>query len=120
MGGWRSGTVSGVAWGPGHHRYAGQVFAPSSQTWLPARKRQSDKWPAIAFGHSWLADSGRYRDLLYHLASWGSSAAPDAERGCWPRYGAGGVVTVGAGCGLVCAAGVRGGEGRPRAGRVCR
>ena len=60
----------------------GQVFAPSSQTWLPARKRQSDKWPAIAFGHSWLADSGRYRDLLYHLASWGIVvAAPDAERG---------------------------------------
>ncbi|MBD0020441.1 alpha/beta hydrolase [Gordonia pseudamarae] len=60
----------------------GQVFAPSSQTWLPARTRDSDRWPAIAFGHSWLADSGRYRDLLYHLASWGIVvAAPDAERG---------------------------------------
>ena len=60
----------------------GQVFTPSSSTWLPARKRDSDRWPAIAFGHSWLADSGRYRDLLYHLASWGIVvAAPDAERG---------------------------------------
>ncbi|MFZ2240776.1 MAG: alpha/beta hydrolase [Gordonia amarae] len=60
----------------------GQVFTPSSSTWLPARQRDSDRWPAIAFGHSWLADSGRYRDLLYHLASWGIVvAAPDAERG---------------------------------------
>ena len=50
----------------------GQVFAPSEGTGLPA----------IAFGHAWLADTGRYRDLLYHFASWGFVvAAPNGQRG---------------------------------------
>lgn len=49
----------------------GQVFTPESGTRLPA----------VAFGHAWLADSGRYRDLFFHLASWGIVvAAPDAQR----------------------------------------
>ncbi|NMO02406.1 alpha/beta hydrolase [Gordonia sp. TBRC 11910] len=50
----------------------GQVFTPESGTRLPA----------VAFGHAWLADSARYRDLLFHLASWGIVvAAPDGQRG---------------------------------------
>lgn len=50
----------------------GQVFTPESGTRLPA----------VAFGHAWLADSARYRDLLFHLASWGLVVAvPDAQRG---------------------------------------
>ncbi|MFT3663218.1 MAG: alpha/beta hydrolase [Gordonia sp. (in: high G+C Gram-positive bacteria)] len=51
---------------------AGQVFAPRTGTDLPA----------IAFGHAWLRDSAAYRDLMFHLASWGIVvAAPDSERG---------------------------------------
>ncbi|AZG44955.1 dienelactone hydrolase family protein [Gordonia insulae] len=50
----------------------GQVFAPESGRGLPA----------IAVGHTWLADSKRYRDLLYHFASWGIVAvAPDGNSG---------------------------------------
>lgn len=51
---------------------AGQVFAPAEGTNLPA----------VAFGHGWLRNSKAYRDLLFHLASWGIVvAAPDSERG---------------------------------------
>lgn len=54
---------------------AGQVFTPESGTRLPA----------VAFGHAWLADSARYRDLLFHLASWGIvAAAPDGQGGPFP------------------------------------
>lgn len=53
----------------------GQVFAPAT----------GRDMPAIAFGHAWLAGSRRYRDLLFHLASWGIvAAAPDAEAGPFP------------------------------------
>lgn len=53
----------------------GQVFTPAT----------GKKLPAIAFGHAWLADSARYRDLLFHLASWGIVvAAPDSQRGIAP------------------------------------
>lgn len=53
----------------------GQVFAPA----------EGKNLPALAFGHAWLADSARYRDLLYHLASWGFVvAAPDGQRGMFP------------------------------------
>ncbi|GAB19271.1 hypothetical protein GOEFS_078_00050 [Gordonia effusa NBRC 100432] len=51
---------------------SGKVFTPDSGT----------KLPAVAFGHAWLADSARYRDLFYHLASWGIVvAAPDGQSG---------------------------------------
>lgn len=41
--------------------------------------------PGIAFGHDWLTGTGRYRDLLEHLASWGIVAgAPDTQRGVTP------------------------------------
>ncbi|GAC56607.1 hypothetical protein GOHSU_10_00030 [Gordonia hirsuta DSM 44140 = NBRC 16056] len=51
---------------------AGQVFAPVSGTDLPA----------VAFAHGWMRGSKAYRDLLFHLASWGFVvAAPDSERG---------------------------------------
>ncbi|MFT4044079.1 MAG: alpha/beta hydrolase [Gordonia sp. (in: high G+C Gram-positive bacteria)] len=50
----------------------GQVFTPAEATGCPA----------VAFGHGWLTDSRRYRDLLYHLASWGIVVvAPDGQRG---------------------------------------
>ncbi|MDY6807664.1 MAG: alpha/beta hydrolase [Actinomycetota bacterium] len=50
----------------------GQVFAPES----------GQRLPAIAVGHTWMADSRRYRDLLYHFASWGFvTVAPDANSG---------------------------------------
>ncbi|MCF3938967.1 MULTISPECIES: dienelactone hydrolase family protein [Gordonia] len=50
----------------------GQVFSPDSGRRLPA----------IAVGHTWMADSQRYRDLLYHFASWGFvTVAPDANSG---------------------------------------
>lgn len=52
---------------------SGQVFAPA----------EAADAPAVAFGHGWLRGSRNYRDLLYHLASWGIVvAAPDTER--WP------------------------------------
>ncbi|MFW0791094.1 dienelactone hydrolase family protein [Gordonia sp. CPCC 205333] len=51
---------------------SGKVFTPDSGT----------KLPAVAFGHAWLADSARYRDLFFHLASWGIVvAAPDGQSG---------------------------------------
>ncbi|MFC0314922.1 dienelactone hydrolase family protein [Gordonia phosphorivorans] len=51
---------------------SGQVFAP----------REGKNLPAVAFGHGWLRSSRAYRDLLFHLASWGIVvAAPDSERG---------------------------------------
>ncbi|GAC70514.1 dienelactone hydrolase family protein [Gordonia soli] len=54
---------------------SGQVFTPA----------EGSRLPAIAFGHSWGADSRRYRDLLLHLASWGIvAAAPDGQRGFFP------------------------------------
>jgi dienelactone hydrolase len=41
--------------------------------------------PGVAFGHDWLAGTGRYSGLLEHLASWGIVAgAPDTERGLAP------------------------------------
>lgn len=50
----------------------GQIFTPATGRGLPA----------LAVAHTWLADSSRYRDLLYHLASWGFvTAAPDANSG---------------------------------------
>ncbi|ALG84165.1 alpha/beta hydrolase [Gordonia phthalatica] len=54
---------------------SGQLFAP----------RTGRDLPAIAFGHGWLVGSARYRDLLFHLASWGIVvAAPDGSRGLFP------------------------------------
>ncbi|UQE76105.1 alpha/beta hydrolase [Gordonia sp. PP30] len=51
---------------------AGQVFAP----------RTGKDLPGVAFAHSWLRGSRHYRDLMFHLASWGIVvAAPDSERG---------------------------------------
>lgn len=51
---------------------SGQVFAPAAGTRLPA----------VAFGHGWMRTSKVYRDLLFHLASWGIVvAAPDSETG---------------------------------------
>jgi dienelactone hydrolase len=53
----------------------GQIFTPDKGAGLPL----------VAFAHSWMADSGRYRDLLFHLASHGIVvAAPDVERGFTP------------------------------------
>ncbi|MFT3714583.1 MAG: alpha/beta hydrolase [Gordonia sp. (in: high G+C Gram-positive bacteria)] len=50
----------------------GSVYAPRTGTGLPA----------VAFGHAWRTDSAAYRDLMYHLASWGIVVAtPDSERG---------------------------------------
>ncbi|MFT4088080.1 MAG: alpha/beta hydrolase [Gordonia sp. (in: high G+C Gram-positive bacteria)] len=50
----------------------GQIFAP----------REGKDLPAAVFAHAWLAGSDRYRDLMFHLASWGVVvAAPDSERG---------------------------------------
>lgn len=54
---------------------SGQIFAPRTGRGLPA----------VAFGHGWLVGSARYRDLLFHLASWGIVvAAPDGSRGPFP------------------------------------
>lgn len=51
---------------------SGQVFAP----------RTGKDLPALAFGHAWLRGSSAYRDLMFHLASWGIVvAAPDSEQG---------------------------------------
>ncbi|MFW0796128.1 alpha/beta hydrolase [Gordonia sp. CPCC 205515] len=50
----------------------GQIFTPAT----------GRKLPAVAVAHTWLADSSRYRDLLYHLASWGFvTVAPDSNSG---------------------------------------
>lgn len=50
----------------------GQIFTPATGRDLPA----------LAVGHAWMADSRRYRDLLYHFASWGFvTVAPDANDG---------------------------------------
>ena len=50
----------------------GQVFTPADR----------GRYPAIAFGHGWLTDSSRYRELLYHLATWGIVAvASDEQKG---------------------------------------
>lgn len=50
----------------------GQIFTPATGRRLPA----------VAFGHTWLAGSERYRDLLYHFASWGFvTVAPDSNTG---------------------------------------
>ena len=41
--------------------------------------------PGVAFGHDWLAATGRYAGTLEHLASWGIvAAAPDTETGVAP------------------------------------
>lgn len=54
---------------------SGQIFAP----------RSGKDLPAVAFGHGWLVGSAQYRDLLFHLASWGIVvAAPDGSRGPFP------------------------------------
>lgn len=51
---------------------SGQVFAP----------RTGKDLPAVAFAHGWMRGSRHYRDLMFHLASWGIVvAAPDSERG---------------------------------------
>lgn len=50
----------------------GQVFAPA----------EGKNLPAVAFGHGWMRGSSLYRDLMFHVASWGIVvAAPDSERG---------------------------------------
>lgn len=50
----------------------GQVFTPAD----------AGRYPAVAFGHGWLSSAKRYRDLLYHFASWGIVvAAPDDQKG---------------------------------------
>ncbi len=50
----------------------GQVFTP----------REGRDLPAVAFAHGWMRGSRAYRDLLFHLASWGIVViAPDSERG---------------------------------------
>jgi dienelactone hydrolase len=55
----------------------GIVFTPRSGLGLPA----------IAFGHGWLQPTGRYRQLLHHLASWGVvAAAPATQRGPLPSH----------------------------------
>ncbi|WP_026919406.1 alpha/beta hydrolase [Gordonia shandongensis] len=54
---------------------SGPVYAP----------RTGRDLPAVAFGHGWMLGSARYRDLLWHLASWGIVvAAPDGSRGPFP------------------------------------
>nr|WP_221247240.1 alpha/beta hydrolase [Gordonia humi] len=51
---------------------SGQIFAP----------RDGRRLPAVAFAHDWLAGSPRYRDLVFHLASWGIVVAvPDGQTG---------------------------------------
>lgn len=51
---------------------SGQIFAPRAGVGLPA----------VAFAHDWLAASPRYRDLVFHLASWGIVVAvPDGQTG---------------------------------------
>lgn len=53
----------------------GRVFAPA----------EGKSVPALAFGHAWLCGGSRYRDLVYHLASWGFVVAvPDGQRGLMP------------------------------------
>lgn len=53
----------------------GQLFTPDSGTGLPL----------VVFAHAWMADVGLYRDLLFHLATYGIVvAAPDIERGLAP------------------------------------
>ncbi|MDT8909684.1 chlorophyllase/cutinase-like alpha/beta fold protein [Amycolatopsis sp. PS_44_ISF1] len=55
----------------------GIVFTPRSGLGLPA----------IAFGHGWVQPTGRYRQLLHHLASWGVvAAAPATQRGPLPSH----------------------------------
>lgn len=55
----------------------GIVFTPRSGLGLPA----------IAFGHGWLQPTGRYRQLLHHLAGWGVvAAAPATQRGPLPSH----------------------------------
>ena len=50
----------------------GQIFAP----------KEGKDLPAVAFGHGWMRGTSFYRDLMFHLASWGIVvAAPDSERG---------------------------------------
>ncbi|MCF8570427.1 alpha/beta hydrolase [Gordonia sp. HY002] len=54
---------------------SGQIFGP----------RTGNKLPAVALAHDWLASSPRYRDLVYHLASWGIVVAlPDSQDGVFP------------------------------------
>ncbi|MFD9895221.1 dienelactone hydrolase family protein [Amycolatopsis sp. NPDC059027] len=55
----------------------GVVFTPRSGLGLPA----------VAFGHGWLQPTGRYHQLLRHLASWGIVAtAPATQRGPLPSH----------------------------------
>ncbi|WP_301546901.1 alpha/beta hydrolase [Gordonia sp. X0973] len=58
----------------------GALFTPQ-----PSSDQPASGLPLVVFGHSWLSDSGRYRDLMVHLASHGFVAAvPDVERGPAP------------------------------------
>ncbi len=51
---------------------SGQIFVP----------RTGRKLPAVAFAHDWVAAGARYRDLAFHLASWGIVVAvPDGQTG---------------------------------------
>ena len=55
----------------------GQIFTPEKGTGLPL----------VAFAHAWMADSGRYRDLLFHLASHGIVTREDlAEQAVEPGF----------------------------------
>ncbi|GAA1481702.1 alpha/beta hydrolase [Gordonia sinesedis] len=59
-----------------------EIVGLHGQMFVPATGRDV---PAIAFGHAWLTRSHRYRDLLFHLASWGiAAAAPDGQGGPFP------------------------------------
>lgn len=50
----------------------GQIFTPDT----------GDGLPAVAFGHGWMVNPAKYRDLMYHLASWGIVvAAPNGQKG---------------------------------------
>ena len=49
----------------------GEVYTPDEGKHLPA----------IAFGHGWMNQTARYRDLVHHLASWGIVVALPAGQG---------------------------------------
>jgi dienelactone hydrolase len=68
----RRGPHRVLAGGLGIVGIEGRVFAPADGT----------RRPVLAFGHGWLTGAGRYRDFLYHLASWGFVVAvPEGQRG---------------------------------------
>lgn len=55
----------------------GKIYAPAEGNGLPA----------LAFGHDWMTDIGRYHNTLKHFASWGFVvAAPNTEQGIAPNH----------------------------------